>query len=223
MQCAQVLLARTEALDEVEAAVEQRFAAALARERAELAKQARSLLCTRGSWLQRPSLVPQSLYATDRGRDGCACSACGGMGHGVVEHSWRQACLSMKGRALLTEQYPLARCTKRAPRRAPRRRRQPSSGWPRWTRRAARRGRPPCARPWRWASGGWALARCLACLFMCTFTTHSALDMPPSSYRACPPGVLAWSLCSAARAAGCCQGNSPPWTCLLHGGLPCHG
>jgi len=48
-----VLLARTEALDEVEAAAEQRFAAALARERAELAKQARSLSWMRGSWLQR--------------------------------------------------------------------------------------------------------------------------------------------------------------------------
>ena len=42
-----MLLARTEALDEVEAAAEQRFAAALALERAELVKQARSLPCTR--------------------------------------------------------------------------------------------------------------------------------------------------------------------------------
>ncbi len=40
--------------------------------------------------------------------------------------------------------------------------------------------------------------------------------MPPSSYRACPPGVLAWSLGSVASAAGCCQGNSPPWIWLLH-------
>jgi hypothetical protein len=56
-----VLLARTEALDEVEAAAEQRFAAALARERAGLAKQARGLLCMLSTWrcstwLQRPSL-----------------------------------------------------------------------------------------------------------------------------------------------------------------------
>ncbi len=51
-----MLLARTEALDEVEAAAEQRFAAALARERADLAKQARSLLCMRGRLLPRPSL-----------------------------------------------------------------------------------------------------------------------------------------------------------------------
>jgi hypothetical protein len=50
-----VLLARTEALDEVEAAAEQRFAAALARERAELDKQARSQSCTRGAWLHRLS------------------------------------------------------------------------------------------------------------------------------------------------------------------------
>jgi len=90
----------------------------------------------------------------------------------------------MKGIALLIKQYPLPRCTKLAPRRALRRRRQPSSGWPRWTRRAARRGRPPCAQPWRWASGRCALARCLACLFMCTFTTHSASDMPPSRVTA---------------------------------------
>jgi len=61
--------------------------------------------------------------------------------------------------AWLIKRYPPPRCTKRAPRRAPRQRRQPSSDWPRWTRRAARRGRPPCARPWRWAPGGWALIR----------------------------------------------------------------
>jgi hypothetical protein len=89
-----VLLARTEALEEVEAAAEQRFAEALAHERAELGKQARSLLCMFSIWLQRPSLVPQRLYATDCERDGCTCSACGSMGHGEVEHSWRQACLS---------------------------------------------------------------------------------------------------------------------------------
>jgi len=64
-----VLLARTEALDEVEAAAEQRFAAALALERAELAKQARCLLCTRGSccnaraWLCRASM-PQTVSET---------------------------------------------------------------------------------------------------------------------------------------------------------------
>jgi len=45
-----VLQARTEALDEVEAAAEQRCAAALARERAEADKQACSLPCTRGAW-----------------------------------------------------------------------------------------------------------------------------------------------------------------------------
>ncbi len=61
-----MLLARTEALDEVEAAAEQRFAAALARERADLAKQARSLSCMRSSWLQRPSLVQQSMRAIPR-------------------------------------------------------------------------------------------------------------------------------------------------------------
>ncbi len=50
-----MLLARTEALDEVEAAAEQRCAAALALERAELDKQARSQSCTRGTWLHRLS------------------------------------------------------------------------------------------------------------------------------------------------------------------------
>ncbi len=53
-----MLQARTEALNEVEAAAEQRYAAAMARERAEADKQARSLLCTRGVWLHRLS----SLY-----------------------------------------------------------------------------------------------------------------------------------------------------------------
>ncbi len=57
-----MLLARTEALDEVEAAAEQRFAAALARERADVAKQARCLQCTRSSccnaraWFCRASM-----------------------------------------------------------------------------------------------------------------------------------------------------------------------
>ena len=64
-----MLLARTEALDEVEAAAEQRFAAALARERAELAKQARSLSRMRGGWLQRLSQVQQSMFATHRGSE----------------------------------------------------------------------------------------------------------------------------------------------------------
>ncbi len=56
-----MLLARTEAHDEVKAA-EQRFSAALAHERAELAKRARSLLCTRSSccnaraWFCRASM-----------------------------------------------------------------------------------------------------------------------------------------------------------------------
>jgi len=64
-----VLLARTEALDEVEAAAEQRFAAALAHDRADLAKQARSLLCTRGTccnaraWFCR-ARMPQTVSET---------------------------------------------------------------------------------------------------------------------------------------------------------------
>ncbi len=53
--------ARSEARAEAEAAAEQRLAAALALERAEIVKQARSLLCARGGWLQRPSLVLQRL------------------------------------------------------------------------------------------------------------------------------------------------------------------
>jgi len=51
------LQARTEALDEVEAAAEQRCAAALARERAEADKQARSMLRTGGVRLHRLSLL----------------------------------------------------------------------------------------------------------------------------------------------------------------------
>ncbi len=42
--------ARAEACGEAEAAAEQRLAAALALERAELVKQARGLLCTCGTW-----------------------------------------------------------------------------------------------------------------------------------------------------------------------------
>ncbi len=42
--------ARTEARAEAEAAAEQQFATALALERAELVKQARSLSCTCGTW-----------------------------------------------------------------------------------------------------------------------------------------------------------------------------
>ena len=80
-----MFLARTEALDKVEAAAEQRFAAALARERAQLAKQARGLSCMRGRLLQRPSLVLQRLNATDHERDGCTCSARGSMGNALVE------------------------------------------------------------------------------------------------------------------------------------------
>jgi hypothetical protein len=49
--------ARTEALDEVEAAAEQRFAAALARERAELDMQVRGLSCMRGAVLHRLSAL----------------------------------------------------------------------------------------------------------------------------------------------------------------------
>jgi hypothetical protein len=56
------MLARNEARAEVGAA-EQRFTAALAHERAEFAKQARSLLCMRGRWLHRLSLVLQRVCA----------------------------------------------------------------------------------------------------------------------------------------------------------------
>ena len=107
----------------------------------------------RGSWLQRSSLVPHRLCAASW--NGHTCHACCSIGSVVAELSWSEDKLvsPQKRHALLTERYPLPRCTTRAPRRAPRRRRQPSSDWPRWTRRAARRGRPPCARPWRCATG----------------------------------------------------------------------
>ncbi len=46
--------ARTEARAEAEAAAAERLAVSLARERAELAKQTRSLLCSCCSWLHCP-------------------------------------------------------------------------------------------------------------------------------------------------------------------------
>ncbi len=158
-----MLLARIEAHDEVEAA-EQRFTAALAHDRAQLAKQARSLLSTHGRWLQGPSLVLLILYATDHERDGCTCSACGILANGVMVLCWRQAFLTITCHALLTECYPLPRCTKRAPRRALRRRRQPSSGWPRVdqarceereaaVREALALGALPVRTPWPQAKG----------------------------------------------------------------------
>jgi len=86
--------ARTEARAEAEAAAEQRIAAALALERTELDKQARSWLCMCRSRLHRLSQVLQQMCTTDCERDGCICFACGSMGHGVVELSWEQACVS---------------------------------------------------------------------------------------------------------------------------------
>jgi len=62
--CAQVHQARTEARAEAEAAAEQRIAAALALERAELVKQARGLLCTCGAW-PCPYLLCRDDNATD--------------------------------------------------------------------------------------------------------------------------------------------------------------
>ena len=92
--------ARAEAHAEAEAAAEQRLAAELARERTELNRQARSLLCTRGSWLRGPSRFRRDCI--DRLRDGCTCSACGSLGHEVVVLlSWRQACLFTPCYALL--------------------------------------------------------------------------------------------------------------------------
>jgi len=74
---------------------------------------------------------------------------------GAQPERW-QACRPYVGHAFMIRDL-LPRCGRRAPRDAPRgalrRRRQPSSGSPRWTRRATRRGRPPCARRWRWAPG----------------------------------------------------------------------
>jgi len=62
--CAQVHQARTEARAEAEAAAEQRIAAALALERAELVKQARGLSCTCGAW-PCPYPLCRDNYATD--------------------------------------------------------------------------------------------------------------------------------------------------------------
>jgi len=63
-RCAQVYQARTEARAEAEAAAEQHVAAALALERADLAKQARGLLCTCGTW-PCPYLLCRDHSATD--------------------------------------------------------------------------------------------------------------------------------------------------------------
>ncbi len=60
---AQVHRARIEARAEGEASAEERFAAALAHERAELDKQARSLLSAYGTWLPCPRLRVQSVCA----------------------------------------------------------------------------------------------------------------------------------------------------------------
>jgi hypothetical protein len=78
-----VLQARAEARAAMEAAAEQRLAAALARERARADKQARSLLCMHGPWLHRPSLALQIVHAADCKRYMlCTCmwqhGACGG-------------------------------------------------------------------------------------------------------------------------------------------------
>ncbi len=77
-----MLLARNEARAEMGAA-EQHFTAALAHERAELNKQARSLLCMRSSGLHRQSLVLRRVCAASwNGRTGHAsCS----IGRVVVE------------------------------------------------------------------------------------------------------------------------------------------
>jgi len=126
--------ARAEARAEAEAAAEQRLAAALAHERAELGKQVRLMLFMRQSTVLRCSgLVAQSVDASDGGCDGCTRQCgCGSMGHGVMELSWRQALVFAQCvYALLTVRYSLPRCSKRAPRRALRRRQQPSSALPR--------------------------------------------------------------------------------------------
>ncbi len=89
--------------------------------------------------------------------------------------------------------------------RAPRRRRQLSSSWPRWTRRAARRGRRPCAPlPWRWASGRWALARThpyLACLFIYFHNTQCDrhITKPLKIAPAGGPGMV------SRRGGACCR------------------
>ena len=103
-----MLLARTEALDEVEAVAEQCFTAALALERAEHAKQARCLLCTRGSccnaraWLCRASM-PQTVSEPASHALHVAAWCCS------YDLGWTQACLSKTGLALLIKQYPLPR------------------------------------------------------------------------------------------------------------------
>ncbi len=85
---AQVQQARAEARAEAEAAAEQRSAAALAHERAELAKQARCLLCMCGNG--EPAALPWPAHAR------CVCGRlrmrplympCGSMGHVMAEVS----------------------------------------------------------------------------------------------------------------------------------------
>ncbi len=71
-----MLNARTEAHDEVEAAAEQRCAAALALERAEADKQARSLTSMQGAWLHRLGPLCRERVCNRLKKDGCACHAC---------------------------------------------------------------------------------------------------------------------------------------------------
>jgi len=99
-----VLQAHAEARAAMEAAAEQRLAAALARERAQADKQARSLLCTHGPWLHRPSLVLQRVYAADREHDMlCTCM------HVVAELSYNlQACRTHEGGPCLHDQDAVA-------------------------------------------------------------------------------------------------------------------
>ncbi len=94
-----MLQAHAEARAAMEAAAEQRLAAALARERAQADKQARSLLCTHGPWLHRLSLVLQRVYAADREHDMlCTCMHVADLSCNL------QACLTHEGGRCLHDQ-----------------------------------------------------------------------------------------------------------------------
>ncbi len=173
-----------------EAAAEQRIAAALALERAELVKQARSFLCMCSDRLHCLSLVLQQMCAADCERDGCICSACGSMGHGVMKLSWRQAlvfiyrCLCSADRALPSGQVQQARVEARNEAEAAAELRLAALD-------QARREEREAVVRMALALGAGRVRAPPGTPLGVHFTTHSVTDMPPSRHRAHPHIALA--------------------------------
>ncbi len=180
-----------------EAAAEQRIAAALALERAELVKQARSFLCMCSNRLHRLSLVLQQMCAADCERDGCICSACGSMGHGVMKLSWRQAlvfiyrCFCSTDRALPSGQVQQARVEARNEAEAAAELRLAALD-------QARREEREAVVRMALALGAGRVRAPPGTPLCVHFTTHSVTDMPPKPPQSTPaycPGTGA-ALCN---------------------------